>query len=362
VSSASERPPLALCESRELSASHPTWLATLADGLVEGGLVSAVTALVGSRRRVLAVASAGDARSASGGAPGLFDLASLTKPWTASLALRLDERGVLLLGTRIGEVWPACDASLGERSLGELLRHRAGFQPWAPLYRRCRSREAAVQLLLGGSLLGARRGTYSDLGYLLWAFTAERALGVSLADLLQQELVKPLGLRAVEPGTIRWLSCRLGNEREVSLGATQGVRIALTGPPEVGKVQDGNARFLGPLGGQAGLFATPGAIWALTREWLKPGALWSAAAAREALPGSEAFGLGWRRATRRGSGGAALAAGSYGHVGFTGGSVWVDPARDRILVLLAHRSAVSVDLAPVRRRFHREALTDASGN
>ena len=213
--------------------------------------------------------------------------------------------------------------------------------------------------LLGGQLLGARRGTYSDLDYVLWGLSAERVLRRPLHDLLCQELIEPLGLRPSPTGDTFWLPCQLGNEREVELAAAQGTRVGLLGPPTTGRVQDGNARFLGAPAGHAGLFATPGALFALAREWLAPGALWSAAAAAAALTGPGSFALGWRRATRRGSGGPALSAGSYGHLGFTGGSVWVDPERRRVFVLLAHRTTVDVDLAPARRRFH--ALTLAAG-
>ena len=54
---------------------------------------------------------------------------------------------------------------------------------------------------------------------------------------------------------------------------------------------------------------------------------------------------------------ASLGASSYGHTGFTGGSLWIDPEAGRILILLAHRTSVEVDLAPWRRRFHRLALS-----
>ncbi|MFQ5348942.1 MAG: serine hydrolase domain-containing protein [Thermoanaerobaculia bacterium] len=349
---------LAVSQLRAPTVDRPTWLQQLVDGVVEGGLATSVAAVVGGARWVSAAAASGDARSASGEGEPLFDLASLTKLWTASLALRLDARGSLPLGTPLGALWPNCDRRLARRTLEELLRHRAGFQPWAPIYRRCRRRSTVAGLLVGGQLLGARRGTYSDLDYMLWGLSAKHALGRSLAELLRRELVGPLGLEAAPTAGAVWLPCALGNGREVELAAAQGIRVGRLGPPETGRVQDGNARFLGAPAGHAGLFASPRALFALAREWLSPGALWSAAASAAALSGPGRFVVGWRRASRRGSGGPALSPGSYGHVGFTGGSVWVDPQRHRILVLLAHRASLSADLAPARRRFH--ALASAA--
>ena len=339
-------------------ASAPAWLQRFVDGLVAGGEVSAVAALVGDRQGVVAGAAAGGARPQRGRSRPLFDLASLSKLWTASLALRLAVSGRLPLATRLDEIWPGCDARLAVRSLEDLLRHRAGLRPWTPLYRRCRRPATVARLLTGGELLGARRGTYSDLDYVLWGLSAERALGRSLADLLREELAAPLGLDHGPPprGGAFWLPCHLGNEREVELAAAQGIGVARHRPPDAGRVQDGNARFLGAPAGHAGVFATPQAMFALAREWLIPGPLWPAEAAAAALAGPGPFALGWRRATRRGSAGPALGAGAYGHVGFTGGSVWVDPGKGRVLALLAHRTSVAVDLAPARRRFHAAAL------
>jgi CubicO group peptidase (beta-lactamase class C family) len=356
--SSHERAALAVSRPTAQRTAAPQWLRELVEALVAQGQVSAAAAIIGDSRGPVVAAEAGDAQLTRGRRRPLFDLASLTKLWTASLALRLHSRGLLSLATRLEELWPECDRRLAGCTLEDLLRHRAGFVPWTPVYRRCRRRSTVPGLLLGGRLLGARRGTYSDLDYLLWGLSAERALGRSLADLLCRELIAPLGLRAALARDTFWLPCGLGNEREVELAAAQEIRVARAGPPATGRVQDGNARILGPPAGHAGLFATPQAMFALAREWLAPGTLWSPAAGAAALRRSGAFALGWRQTTRRGSGGPALSLASFGHVGFTGGSVWVDPERQLVFVLLTHRTAVQIDLGPVRRRFHSCSLAD----
>lgn len=342
-----------------LAAPHPPGgearsSAALSDrlaGLVRTRRVSAIAAL--------AFGPAGTAAAAAGGAAGerepLFDLASLTKLWTASLALRLDVDDRLPLATPIGELWPRADRELARRPLEALLRHRAGLLPWAPLYRLCRRPERVAELLTGGRLGGARRGTYSDLGFVLWGLSAERALGEPLARLVAVELAAPLGLvTASAPGAggRRWLVSPLGNGREVELAARQGVQVARRAGPPAGEPQDGNARFLGGVAGHAGLFASPGAMGRLAVEWLRPGGLWPVAAVERALAVRGGFALGWQRATRRGSAGPALAPRGLGHVGFTGGSAWIDRDAGRCWLLLAHRAALDVDLAGHRRWFH----------
>ena len=356
------RPPLALSLPEPPPAPRPAWAADVVAGLGERGLVTAAAALVAEADDAIADVSWGDALAGDGAARPLFDLASLSKLWTASLALRLSARGLLPLGLEVGQIWPGCDPRLARRTLEDLLRHRAGFRPWTPLYRRCERPEEVASLLLGGELLGAAAGTYSDLDYVLWGLSASQALGRSLAGLMKSEVIAPLGLEAESDpaGGTFWVPCRLGNEREVELAAAQGIRLRREGPPGEGRAQDGNARFLGARAAHAGLFGTPWAMLALAREWLSPGALWPAEAVEEALGGSEPFALGWRRATPEGSAGPALAPGAFGHLGFTGGSVWIEPGRGRILILLAHRSGVEVDLAAERREFHRLAMGGGS--
>ncbi len=336
----------------------PQWLAALLHDLVASGRASAAAALVASPTRLLAAGCAG-AAVRRGAAEPLFDLASLTKVWSASLALRLDALGLLPLGLEVGQAWPGCDRRLGGRTLEDLLRHRSGLAAWTPLYRRCRHRGSVARLLTSGRLLGARRGTYSDLGYVLWGLTAERLLERGLGELLDEHVARPLGLvRApARGGGCFRVPCQLDNGREVELAARQGIRVARRPGPPAGRVQDGNTRFLGGLAAHAGLFASPRAVVELARAWLRPGRLWPPAAARAALCGPGRFGLGWRRPTLRGSAGPGLGERSFGQVGFTGGSLWVDPERHRILVLLAHRTRREAHLEAHRRRFHRRAPT-----
>ncbi len=334
--------------------------ARFAELLAAGG-VTAAAGLVAGPDGVRWTAAGGQARRAPPVPAQIstrFDLASLTKPFTATLAAVLDRRGRLPLAAAVGEVWPEAHRDLARQPLAALLRHRAGFIPWTPLYHRCRGPDEVRPLLLSGRLLGARAGTYSDLGPILWGLAAEARLGRPLPDLLREHVLDPLDLGRTGPSPgdrPEVAECPLTTAREVQLAAEQGLAIAELPAPAPGRVQDGNARFLGGLAGHAGLFASAPDLARLALEWLAPGRLLDRETVAGALSGRGRFALGWARRRVRGSAGPALGRAAFGHTGFTGGSLWLDPEAGRILVLLAHRTAVDVDLDPWRRRFHAAA-------
>jgi CubicO group peptidase (beta-lactamase class C family) len=337
------------------------------DDLLRSGAATAAATAVGTAEHILAEETAGEVTPAS-----RFDYASLTKPFVATLALVLDAAGVLPLSTRVAAIWPAADPRLGRKPLSDLLRHRSGLAAWRPLYHLCRPREEVLDLILGGSLLGTRAGTYSDLDYILYGMTAERVTGTALGELVRSRVLIPLGLASVEPAPGDQpdaVESRMDSAQEVLLAARQGLTIV---PPPLaprGLPQDGNARFLidlaggpgrmaGRLSGHAGLFGTARDLWALGAEWLAPGRLLQPEAVTAALGGGGRFALGWWRRTLRGSAGRALSRSSFGHTGFAGGSLWIDPhagpAEDtgRIYVLLAARADPLSNMNRWRRRFH----------
>jgi len=337
------------------------------DGLVTSGVASSAVALAGTAKEIVWEKGVGQARvDLPATVTTRFDYASLTKPFVATLALVLDAEGVLPLATRIGEVWPEADPRLGRRPLSDLLRHRSGLAAWRPLDHLCRSREDVLSLLLGGSLLGTRAGTYSDLDYILWGMAAERVTGTALHELVRARVLSPLGLTAVEPtpgDLLDIAASRMDTGKEALLAAQQGLTILPLPPPPPGLPQDGNARFLiGDRGmraarmtGHAGLFGRARDLWALGAEWLAPGRLLQPAAVAAALGGGGGFALGWWRRTLRNSAGRALSRSSFGHTGFAGGSLWIDPdsrGTGRIFVLLSSRADPFCAMNRWRRRFH----------
>lgn len=329
------------------------------DELHSSGAVTAAAAVVGDSRSIEYQAAAGSKRRSRPGrvtTSSLFDLASLTKPVSATLALALDARGSLPLTMSVERALASSgvevDSGLRHRRLGSLLRHRSGLRPWTPLFYSCRRPSSSIELLVANSeLLGAAPSTYSDLGYILWGLIAESATGRPVSALVRDLLVRPMGLHglSVPPGNVpAVVECRLGNDRERGLARSQGIEIGVRRAPSAGTIQDGNARFLGGPSGHAGFFGSARAIWRLAVEWVAPGAVLVGESVGKALAGRGGYALGWRRCPP----GAAKRSGLwYGHTGFTGGGVWFCPQTAEIRVLLAHRSSVSVSLKDWQARF-----------
>jgi CubicO group peptidase (beta-lactamase class C family) len=355
-----------------MSEAFPPGVQAFLDEMLAAGAVSSAVALRGTATEVEWEGAAGKARP---GIPEMrattatrFDYASLTKPFVATLALVLDAAGELPLALPIGEVWPRAHARLARRPLSDLLRHRSGLAGWAPLYHLCQEPWEVAEWIAGGGkdadLLGARAGTYSDLGVILWGKSAERATGKPLAELLRARVLSPLGAAGIEatPGERPDLAASsMGTGQEVRLAARRGLTVQDLGPPPQGRPQDGNGRFLNRIGevsGHTGLFGGARDLWQLGAEWLAPGRVLTAEGVAAALSGdgsSGSYALGWWRRTLRGSAGQALSPAAFGHTGFAGNSFWIDPQRGRVLVLLGSRLDPFLDMNRWRRRFHRVA-------
>jgi serine-type D-Ala-D-Ala carboxypeptidase len=331
--------------------------------------ISCAVALVGTASEVVACRAIGEAlpaRQAAATPATRFDLASLTKPVVATLALILEQSGELPLRSELGEIFPDAVPRLRGRHLSSLLRHSAGLRPWSPLFARVESRQEALELLLSGKLSSADWfHVYSDLGYILWGFAVEERLGLPLSRLLAERILVPLDIRGLGPppgAEPDVAQCLLPNDKERDLAHAEGIELPAAPVPFHGVPHDGNARFLGGVPGHAGLFGTAEALWQLGGEWLEPGQLLRAESVARAMRGRGRYALGWWRRRTRGHGGPALSRSAYGKVGHTGGSWWIDPERGVQAVLLVHRSSPSFELAPWRRRFHAVAVALVAGH
>ncbi|HET9229252.1 MAG TPA: serine hydrolase domain-containing protein [Thermoanaerobaculia bacterium] len=316
--------------------------------MISTGTATAVAALVGTADEILFEFNP-ETR---------FDYASLSKPFAFTLALVLDQQRLLPLGTPLRAVFPKANRRLAARPVSDLLRHRSGLAAWAPLYHLCPSRKDVLPFLLDERRMRpTRRAVYGDLDILLYGLAVEQAVGLSYAHLLRTFVLNPLGLASVEPAPADAAPSFMDTGQEVKLAAKLGLTIPLQGPPPPGQPQDGNARFLkASPPAHAGLFGNVRDLWRLGSEWLAPRKLLKREATAAALTGSP-FYLGWWRRSRRGSAGPALSPGSFGHTGFAGGSLWIDPERQRVLVLLSHRADPFSNMNRWRRRFHAVAYS-----
>lgn len=326
---------------------------TLLKEMRAAGDVSAAVAVVSKPDEEIAAASVGLPPGAK--TQARFDLGSLTKPFMATLAISEAAIEGMPLDFPLGDGFPQIHSDLADNTVEDLLRHRAGFRPWFPLYATCSSREEARDRLVSAEgLLGAEPGTYSDLDYLLWGFLFDDFHPSGLEGALSDQVLGLLDLATVTgpPSNEKdVVPCRLDNGREVELAAELGIEIERQNLVLKGKAQDGNARFLGGVPGHAGLFGTAKDLVRLGAEWLDPRLASVTEAKAAALAGDGPYALGWQRWDADG-GAAPLSESAFGHHGFPGGSLWIDPESGLIRVLLAHKTRSDVDLTPWRRRFH----------
>lgn len=351
------------------------------------GDVTAAVAVISEPDRELARASVGLSPTLTKPVYQRFDLGSLTKPLVATLAISDHVTDGLPLDVPLQEwfseeLHPDLAGKTGE----DLLSHRAGFIPWFPFYAVCADRSQVRAALLAGEagehrLLGAEEGTYSDLGYMLWVFLYEQLHPPGAFGPLFDQVITPLELEwmAMAPvgrsrrGSVEKdvpvVPCRLDNGQEVELAAELGIEVAPEGRVFKGEAQDGNARFLArgiehPVPGHAGLFGSAEDLVRFGAEWLVPRDMLSLGDFRERMfegraetgaepRGERSYGLGWQLWSEDGAA-APLSPRAFGHYGFPGGSLWLDPEPEPglIHVLLAHKSRSEVDLTRWRKRFH----------
>ncbi len=313
----------------------------------------------------------------------VYDLASLTKPLVTTTLLLLTRRsGRLELTSRLGEWLPEVGNTwLASLPLARLMTHTSGLPAWFPIYSAKRRSSWITELT--ANLPGPPAHpdlVYSCPGFLLLGAVIERVLDMQLSEAFSTLVAKPLGLeedlwlwgsREVErkPLLRERLAGGAGSASvEIELLADLGLDVA---PPLGNRPDDGNARFLRGSAGNAGLFGTVKAVLELAAEFRKGGGrLLTAEEARLATrnwtPGlQQARGLGWQLASSPGcSAGPAWTPEAFGHTGFTGPSVWMEPSSGMGVALLTNRHHPdhrAVDLHPLRRRLHRVVLEGQGG-
>jgi CubicO group peptidase (beta-lactamase class C family) len=310
----------------------------------------------------------------------IYDLASLTKPLaTAALLAILDGEGALELEAPASRFLPGLFCAMNWRpTLFDLAVHRSGLPGWRPLWSGAGTPRDLVEsaLRLPAEYPCGGKVVYSDPGYILLGEILRTVTGKTIGTLFEERIARPLGLGSTRFRPPAALAPRIapterGNEHERRLaedfpGIVAGTALR-TGIIR-GEVHDGNAMALGGEAGHAGLFGTADEIARLAREVLGGEAAIAGLFGTRALalfrenatPGlEEGRTLGWKRAVR----GAREAEGvladtAFGHAGFTGTSVWLEPGRDRIYVLLTNRVHPEVkptDMTALRRRFHEIA-------
>ena len=312
-------------------------------GISEGGFPGAAV-VVG--RRGSAVYSQGFGRLSWGvDAPSVspdhsvYDLASLTKViGTTTAIMLLYDAGKLTLDDKVHTFFP--EFTGGDKDLvtiRDLLTHRGGLPAGRDLWRLAWSPADAQRLVLDTPLEYApgTRYIYSDLGADILGFIAERVSGKKLDEYLQERVFTPLGM------TETWYRVPANVRERTAPTATMSVR----GYSLQGDVHDENAHALGGVAGHAGLFSTAGDLSVFATMMLNKGTyngtriISDTTIERFTARAAGSRALGWDTcAEHNGVGcGRYMSARAYGHTGFTGTSIWIDPERDMFVVLLTNR-------------------------
>jgi len=272
----------------------------------------------------------------------IWDLASITKiVSTMSAAMRLVDAGKLDLDAPVVKYLPRFTGGLKEQvTVRMLLDHTSGLKSFIPIYQMTRSKAKATSILYDQPLTRppGDSAVYSDLNALLLGFVVEKVSGTSLDRFAGREIFAPLGMKETMFKPPRKLKKRI---------APSGM---WRGQPVAGEVNDQNAVVFGGVAGHAGLFSTAADLARYAQVWLRggmgSGGRWVSSGtmaeflSRGAHTGSRL--LGWD--TRERAPGELSLFGDltsdalYGHTGFTGTLLWVDPSRDLFLVFLTNRS------------------------
>lgn len=314
----------------------------------------------------------------------VFDVASLTKVVaTATSAMILVERGKLRLGDPVSRYIPELKGEGRERiTVEHLLTHRSGYAPDFDLGERWRGHDEMLKRLYVEPLRAApgARFVYSDIGMIALGEIVGRVAGEPLDVFAEKNIFRPLGMKDTGFRRITGESTRPSGGADAAylarIAPTETVRamnsyLGGTGdagsPGEVmlrGQVHDPTSNRMGGVAGHAGLFSTADDLAVFCQMILNGGEYGGArilsplgvaemTRPRQVTEDGGARGLGWdvntSFSTNRGD---LFPAGSFGHTGFTGTSVWVDPASETFVVFLSNRVHPDGrgDVGPLRAR------------
>ena len=329
----------------------------------------------------------------------LFDLASLTKVVaTTSMAAILYERGLLELEAPvIGAVPEFLADSCGDLDLRRrdvtfrmLLSHSSGLPAYEKLFLKAHTRDDLLRAAFTTSLSAdpGSRAEYSDIGFIVFGAALERIAGEPLDAFCQREIFGPLAMHHTTfnpPVEIRPQIPPTADEREPEeCGADTPVRQkpAAVMPPSAspkaarstfrsriiqGEVQDENAFVLGGVAPHAGLFSTAEDLARFAHMMIQRGspilrretvALFTR---RESAPADTSRALGWDTPSSPSQSGKYFGRSSYGHLGYTGTSLWIDLQRQLSVTLLTNRTwpdCANQAIRQVRPAFH-DAVIEA---
>lgn len=282
----------------------------------------------------------------------IYDLASLTKVVaTTPLILQAAAEGRLGLDDPLAAYVPESPRSFGI-TLRHLLTHASGLPAWIPFYLEENGYDAIVRraAAVPPAAPPGSHVTYSDLGFILLGEVARRVLGAPLDALVRARLVMPLGMTDTgylpAPELLKRIApTEDGTAIEQGMAGEAGRRYTWRRRLIWGEVHDSNAYAMRGVAGHAGLFGTADDLLSCARMWLAGGRgprgpVLSSPLVTEAttpqVAGPALRGLGWALSGPQGWWGDSLSPRAFGHTGFTGTALVVDPEHDLAIIFLTN--------------------------
>jgi CubicO group peptidase (beta-lactamase class C family) len=311
-----------------------------------------------------------DANSPPVGSGTVFDLASISKVVaTTSMAMILYERGLLDLEMPVGGVVPEFvggssgdDPRRREVTFRRLLAHSSGLPAYEKLYLRATAKEELLRASLSVPLKKApgTHAEYSDIGFILLGIALERIAEDALDRFCQREVFGRLGMvhTAFNPSP-SWKS-QIPPTADDQIFRKRVIQ---------GEVQDENASVMGGVAGHAGVFSSAADVGIFALAMLNSGATivrpetLAEFTCRENSPAGTSRALGWDTPSAPSQSGKHFSPASFGHLGYTGTSLWIDPERKLSITLLTNRTwpdCSNQAIREIRPRFH-DAVFESLG-
>lgn len=296
----------------------------------------------------------------------IFDIASVSKVVaTTPMAMIVYERGLLDLDMPLVAVvgeFAGEDPRRDEVTLRMLLAHSSGLPAYEKLFLEAKARDELIFAACSTPLTSnpGAKAEYSDIGFILLGVALERMAGEPIDRFCQHQIFGALGMtRTTFNPPTAWRSSipPTVDDRSFRHRIIQG------------EVHDENASVMGGVAGHAGLFATAGDLAIFAHAMLRGGqpiirpetlALFTR---RESSPAGTSRALGWDTPSSPSQSGRHFSANSFGHLGYTGTSLWIDPERRLSITLLTNRTwpdASNQAIKQVRPKFH-DAIVEALG-
>ncbi|WP_442511030.1 serine hydrolase domain-containing protein [Novipirellula sp. SH528] len=270
----------------------------------------------------------------------VFDLASLTKPIaTATSVMTLVDKGLVDLNDAVSKHLPEFgNDGKEEITIKQLLLHTSGLTPDNAMSDYVDSPEAAMRnvMNLGLNYTPESKFRYSDVGFIVLGEMVRRKTGMDLNAYSQQTIFAPLGMKET------------GYKPATSLQQRAATTEQRGGHWMQGEVHDPRAYALGGVAGHAGLFSTAADLAVYATAMCNRGSLddativsektFTAMTASYSVPGDALRGLGWDKQSGYSSNrGKTMSAAAFGHGGFTGTAMWIDPELKLYVIFLSNR-------------------------